>query len=266
MDMCVITKKSVWLLALVCLTGTAMADVVFSDDFRDGKREGWFLVGKSPANQVSVSEGALLLSSSDTNPENNFSAVAAFPLADLSVAGAKVTLELDFQNVGDHAFQRGIAIGLYDSRGTAITSDSEDEGAGKDDWGYFLYTRRFPFLHRLYENNGKGILDSSESANRANDDENSSIRVSRESGTENIFGIDDGQWRSFKLEIKAVSGREGRVEHEVTLTVDENRPTESVLTYRDVGVLVEKVDQIGLMSMKGNDFKVDNVKVTYESP
>lgn len=259
-------QKILCLLSLVCLTGAAMAEVVFFNDFRDGNRDGWVLVGKSHANQISVSGGALLLTSSDTDPENRFSAVAAFPAVDLTVPGVQVTLELDFQNMEDHAFQRGIAMGLYDSRGTPITFDSVDEGAGKDDWGYYLYTRRFPFMHRLFENNGKGILDASESANRANDDENHKIRVNQESGAVNVFGIADGQWRSFKLEIKTVSGREGRVEHDVTLTLDAGRTTESVIRYRDTGVLVEKVDQIGLMSMKGNDFKVGNVRVTHITP
>ncbi|MEX2607302.1 MAG: hypothetical protein WD708_08155 [Kiritimatiellia bacterium] len=260
------TKRIFMLLSLVCLAGNAMAEVVFSEDFSDGKQDGWVLAGKSLANEISVSGEALLLSSTDTDPENNFSAVAAFPAVDLSVAGAKVTLELDFQNMEDHAFQRGIAIGLYDSRETAITSDSEDEGAGKDDWGYYMYTRRFPFMHRLYENNGKGILDASESANRANDDENASIRVNRDSAVENVFGIADGQWHSFRLEIKAVQGPDGEVDLDVTLTVDEGHPTESVMTYRDGGVLMKRVDQIGLMSMKGNDFKVDNLKVTHLKP
>lgn len=262
----IITQSIALALSLACLTGTAAGEVIFSDDFSDESRDRWFLVGNGEANDLSISDGVLMLSSFDMDRENNFSAVAAFPVADLNVPGAVITLELDFQNLKDHAFQRGIAIGLYDSRGTAIASDSEEVGTGDDDWGHFMYTRRFPFLHRLYENNGKGILDSTESAIRATDEENVALHVNRSNGVENVFGIADGEWHSFKLEIEAVTGRGGRVEHVITLTVDEGQATESVLTYRDVGVLVEKVDQIGIMSMRGNHFVVDNVKVTYSLP
>lgn len=259
-------KLLLLLLCSILKSGVLSAEVVFFDDFSEGKRDGWVLVGKSGANQLSVSEGALLLSSSDTDPENNFSAVSLFPAVDLSVAGAMVTLELDFQNMEDHAFQRGIALGLYDSLGTVISSVSKEEGAGRDDWGYYLYTRRFPFMHRLYENNGKGLLDASESANRANDDKNSSIRVNRDTGAENIFGIADGKWHSFKLDIKVVEGTGGEVDLHVTVTLDGGRPTESVMAFHDGGVLINRVDQIGLMSMKGNDFKVDNINVSAVRP
>lgn len=249
--------------ALLSLQSPLQANLVFSDDFRDGNRDGWSLVGDDAYNDLLVVDGALRLLDSD-DADNNFTAVASFPIADLTLAGAKLTLKLDFQNTKDHKLNRGIAIGLYHSEGTGIKADQAIGGADTDDSGYFLYLRRNPFLHRLYENNGKGLSSTTGAiANRANDDENPRIRSGGDAKGASVFGLADGTWHRFKLEIEAILGRDGEVDHLVTVTVDAGRATESVITYQDGGALVSYFDQVGLTAMAGNEFMVDNITVSY---
>lgn len=240
------------------------ADVVFSDDFSDENRDGWYIYGDDAHNDLLVVDGALWLLDSDT-ADNNFTAVTRFPNADLSVVGAKVVLELEFKNTKNHRINRGIAIGLYSSEGTPISADMASGDAGEDDSGFFLYTRRMPFMQRMYEINDRGLssIGGKTVAVRANDDANLNIRLDSNPKGHSVFGLADGTWHSFKLEIEAILGRDGLVDHLVTIKVDEGRPTESILYYQDGGALVTDFDEIGMTSIAGNEFIIDNVRVTY---
>lgn len=253
-------------LLLISLAGLSKAEVIFSDDFTDGNRDGWYLYAKNENSSLEVNNGTLELHSSANTAdvtENNFAAVRPFAAVDMTVLGTTVVLQLDYLTLKDQVLNRGIAFGLYDSHGTALTSDTSSGEVGDDDSGYFTLVRRNEFMHRLYEVNNKGILETVAAANRANDDTDG-LRVGGMAGSgAHIGGVTPGDWFTYKLEIEAVAGSgDGEVDHLVTVTFLQGENVLSTMTYKDGGRLVENIDQVSVLSMAGNDIAIDNVSVT----
>ena len=219
--------------------------VVFRDDFSDGNRDGWYLTYDDEFNDLSVDNGSLRLS--DTNTESDFcGGVAGFPAVDMSIEGAKLTLTLDFYNYETYPRERAVTIGLYNSMGTPVTADVEDQGAGADDYGWLMFTARSSGnLHRLIENNGRGISTQAGLA-------------TRDSSTDSPYGK-AGEWFGYTLEIENVNG-----DFQVTQTTVGSTETR-VLSYRDTSPL-KTFDEIGITSRAGIDFAIDNVEVSYSIP
>lgn len=262
----VFTTAALFSLLLISLAGLTKAEVIFSDDFTDGNRDGWYLYAKNEDSRLEVNNETLELQSSANTAdviENNFAAVRPFAAVDMTVLGTTVVLQLDYMTLKDQVLNRGIAIGLYDSHGTTLTADTSNGEVGDDDSGYFTLVRRNEFMHRLYEVNNKGILETVAAANRANDDTDG-LRVGGMAGSgAHVGGVGPGDWFTYKLEIEAVAGSgDGEVDHLVTVTFLQGENVLSTMTYKDGGRLVENIDQVSVLSMAGNDIAINNVSVT----
>lgn len=268
------TPATHWLVLLLSLAGPSMAQAQFIDSI-DASRTGWYRYAKNTSSSLSVTSlvnsGRLELKSANTSTatDNNFAAVRSFTAVDMTVVGNKVTLQLDFLTLEDQRTSRGIILGLYDSQGTTITADTSSGTDGDDDSGWFTYISRNAFLHRLYENNNRGILDPG-GALRVNEDD-PDLRVGGVAGTgEHVAGINSGIWYTYRLEVEAIEGGEGpggEVDHLVTATILRGIDVLNVMTYTDTlnGALIESLDQVAVISAGGNDFAIDNVSVNAET-
>lgn len=118
---------------------------VFSDDFADGDRGGWFEIDRdSSALTVNPESGQL-----SSLPELNFAAsdpatlksvVTHFSQVKLQKAGDQVSVRFDARHNNEGWVDRGFRFGLFDSKGTKIERDGNHDlsTASLDDDGYFV--------------------------------------------------------------------------------------------------------------------------------
>lgn len=131
--------------ALSSSVATASTITVFSDDFEDGNRNGWYKIDDSTST-LSVESASPLLGSANelrlesSDSSNNMQAiVVSFPEVTLANTGDSIELQFAARNVDGGFIDFGFAFGLFDSGATAITADG-DFGAALstlEDQGYF---------------------------------------------------------------------------------------------------------------------------------
>lgn len=119
-------------------------DPVFSDDFSDGNRTGWFEIDAGSSSLSVKSRGGQLPSP----PEANFSAsdessrqslATHFPAVTLKKVGDSVSVQFDARHNNEGFGNRGFRFGLFNSNGTNFRVDGDfgTKSVSLDDDGYF---------------------------------------------------------------------------------------------------------------------------------
>jgi len=246
-------RRLVLFLMIVSLNFSAGAVLVFSDDFEDGNRSGWYgfsdrdsaspLTVKQDTGPGTLNSGyALFL----TNPATycSYWGAANINTIQLVKPGDYVRLSIDLRLDGVVDSVNGLRFGVFNSAGTPITSDNNGYEKSKDDAGYFM---------RI----------STGSSNEA--------RITFEPGSDSFFMIgadmvqlynssltfNDANKHHFDFDVKLT--KDGGVE--ISLYVDGSfwasaQHSQSVVT---------TFNEIGFCSNKngGVDFAIDNIAVAY---
>lgn len=227
---------------LAGLTTQASAQTtVFSDDFTDKNRAGWYIFNQgvdADARSLDISRGFMETFSSDDF--NRWGVVANFASVDLSADGDFIKLSLDFQIFEDLG-SRTMTIGLYDSNGTLITADINSFGNGSDDSGYWLYNREADYILKSGAGTGLGDTNGNTSLGKK-------IQPSP-------FATADSIWHTVSLSITK-SGADLLVE----LITDEGLASETVTSATNPTERITRFDQIVIQAIT-QDFAIDNVVV-----
>lgn len=136
--------KKLFVVFVVALMGVpSIAAVVFSDDFEDGNRDGWYMTSGGNLSVVDDSAGIGTGNALDfdvNSSSNQRRILANFAAVELVNIGDSLSLSFDFRITGTGDVDQGFRFGLFDSRGTLQTVDgtsySSSLEAG-DDQGYF---------------------------------------------------------------------------------------------------------------------------------
>jgi len=132
------------MMAAALLAAPAMATVVFSDDFSDGDRNGWYLTSGGLLSVIDDSAGIgtgnamqMLMNSGSTQRR----IVANFAAVQLQNIGDSLSLSFDFRIIGTGSTAvGGFRFGLFNSRETLQTVDATSGTSSAnayDDQGYF---------------------------------------------------------------------------------------------------------------------------------
>lgn len=249
--------KTAITLATLMVASESMAATIFSDDFNDGNRNGWYLLNDGGQNSLVAEtlgggETVMTFSDGDSVTADWYGGVTSFAAQDLSLNGAKITLSLDYTNASTWPNGRGWSVGLFNSNGTGVTGDTTAAGLG---WGasandsgiYGNAQNNYPRF-TIRENVNQGIWGGTGSD--LNDRE------------ENEAYAEAGTWFSYSLEIENIAGD---LQYTVTFSGD---PVVGTLTqvYLDETVNNYSFDQIGFSARDDVSSSFDNVEVTYVVP
>jgi hypothetical protein len=135
-------KKLMVCLLMVLVSLPAAATAIFSDDFTDGNRTGWYYTN-GPT--VSVTDGTMVVSTTSTSTTIFRRIAGEFTDQSLTAVGDKITLSLDFKltDITVANVSRAFRFGLFTTNGTSQTVDSTTTAEAtvtnlSDDKGYFV--------------------------------------------------------------------------------------------------------------------------------
>ncbi|MGD9264819.1 MAG: hypothetical protein PVJ71_03460, partial [Lysobacterales bacterium] len=136
------SKRTIALAAsMAMVVGTAQAAVVFSDDFEDGNRDGWYELSDGTSTMSIIaspmaSGGTAALLSSDATALQIYA--THFDAVTLEDPGDFVTLKFDARRLEPGFQGRGFRFGLYNSSNTLFSADGDLDQAdvSLDDYGY----------------------------------------------------------------------------------------------------------------------------------
>jgi hypothetical protein len=129
-------------LCLCFATSASAQTTVFSDDFSDNNRDGWYLFGADAGlsgtpNTAIATTGSLVMTNNDGN---YFGTLANFSQVSLVNEGDYIELSLDYTVIEDLG-GNVMTIGLHTAIGGAVTTDL-DAAPGGTNSGYFSYNRQ----------------------------------------------------------------------------------------------------------------------------
>lgn len=136
-------KKLVVVLVVALMGVPSIAAVVFSDDFQDGNRDGWYLTSGGNLSVVDDSSGIGTGNAMDFDVNSSSTQrrmIANFEAVELADIGYSMTLSFDFRITGTGDAKEGFRFGLFNSMGTLQTADATSGSSSSnaaDDQGYF---------------------------------------------------------------------------------------------------------------------------------
>ncbi|MDF7809482.1 PEP-CTERM sorting domain-containing protein [Pontiellaceae bacterium B12219] len=252
-------KKIVVTLATLLVASGSMAGVVFTDNFDDGNRDGWYLLNDGGQNSLvaetlGTGETVMTFADGDSAAADYYGGVTTFAAQDLSLNGSEITLTLDYINASGWPNGRAWSVGLFNSNGTGVTGDTtaavDGWGNAGDDSGIYGVSQNGYDRFTIRENVNQGI-----SAGTGGD---------LTARTWNDSYADPGTWFTYSLKIENIAGN---LEYTVTFSgsgVDGQDPVSQ--TYLDEDVNNYVFDEIAFSARDDVGSSFDNVVVDYVIP
>jgi len=247
-------KKTAIALATLMVASESMAATIFSDDFSDGNRDGWYLLNDGGQNSLVAEtlgggETVMTFSDGDSTTADWYGGVTSFSAQDLSLDGATITLSFDYTNASNWPSGRGWTVGLFNSNGTSVTADTTAAGAGwgasADDSGILGAAQRYTDRFTIRETVSQGI--------HGNTGGDLTTRTDNKD-----YGV-AGTWFSYSLEIENIAGD---LQYTATFSGAPVVGTRSQV-YLDETVNNYSFDQIGFSARDNVGSSFDNVMVSY---
>jgi hypothetical protein len=225
-------------LCLCFATSASAQTTVFSDDFSDNNRDGWYIYNGDPVTSLlDTSNGYLeTVSSGDYNYWGGLANFSGVTLAD----GDFINLSLDFQILEDVG-SNTIALGLFDSAGTTITADQTDLTNLTDESGYYMFNRSADLIMKAGNATGLGQVNGTDSMVKTQPSH---------------LALADSTWHTYSLTIVNSGGQ-------ITATTVYDLGLGSELTQNDSGSAVDILtfDTVAIQSRIA-DYAVDNILIT----
>lgn len=242
-------------LMMVFLGLPARAVLVFSDDFEDRNRSGWYVFSSLPsASQLTIKQdtGVGALNSGYamflTNPTTSEICYVIANIAPIQLIkpGDYVRLSMDLRLDGVVSSSSGLRFGVLNSAGTPVTSDASGYSASADDTGYFMRvsTGASTDARITFDSGSAGFLMAGTDISQL---------------YTNSLILNDSNKHHFDFEAKLI--KDGAVE--ISLYVD------GVFWGSGLHIqsAVKTFNEIGFSSYKnangGIDFVIDNISVAY---
>lgn len=235
------------LLAMMILAADGYGQVVVSDDFQDGSRDGWYRTSGGTLYVASDSSGigsgnALFLEVDSSSYQRRI--LTHFNAVELKNIGDSIALRFDFRITGSGSLKNGFRFGIFNASGTLQNSDAvsgSSSANAADDTGFFVM-QSLGALNtvRLVRERGEtnSFIGGGDLSYHATDD---------------YFGsIDDAARHSAEFSLTLLSGG-----LKLTYTLDGAKTIETVTS-----ATVTAFDEIGFAGT-GNEssFVIDNVRV-----
>lgn len=227
-------------LALLLSSQASAQTTVFSDDFSDNNRDGWYIFnGGDPIERSLDASGGNLETVSSGNfaiwgALSNFSSVT---IAD----GQYITLSLDY-TVIEAIGGENMTFGLYSSGGTTISSDQTDLTNLGNESGYANYVQSDE-MRLIGSTAGLGNVNGNDTMNKVT-----------YAGNDNPFAL-VGSY-TYSLTVENIGGQ-------ITATTVYNAGQANELTQTDSGSAIDifTFDTIAIQAIR-QDYSVDNIVIT----
>lgn len=245
-------KKTLLMSLLASTLGSsALAQTtVFSDDFNDNNRDGWYIFngGDPIVRSLDTTGGDMETVSSGFAI---WGALSNFSSLTLANEGDFIKLELDY-TVIENIAGRNMTFGLYNSGGTTISADQSGLTNLGNESGYLSYNQSDEM--RLVYNSGQGL-------GNVNGDDN--VKVTYGDPPANPFSV-SGSTFTFSLNLEVNSA--GNIV--ATQIFNEGQANELSMSGTNGEGFTGNVFTFDTVAVQGidNDFAIDNVVVTSSIP
>ena len=171
--------RSEWVvIGVLLLFSLSFADILISDDFEDGNRNGWYKQNAGSSYILSVQDDASGIGSgnavylSNTSTSTTRHLVTNFNGVELATPGDRIDLQFDIRMTTSVITDSGFRFGINNSNGTVLTVDESGDTTTDDDYGYFvtMATGSGTPQVRIYEDPGTSSVNGGSGITRRVED------------------------------------------------------------------------------------------------